>query len=558
MERARMTAGADDGFGDLLRRARRAAGHSQEELAERAGISARAISDLERGVNRVPRRDTLELIADALDLPKDERRRWERARRTMATQGGQADVRQPDDASTSGVPVPLTALVGREREIAEIRGLLFEGGVRLLTLTGPGGVGKTRLAVEVAQHAQAEDPKGVSFVSLGAVRNSDRVLAEIGRALRVREQAGTPIIDRLISHLASMRLLLVLDNVEQVIEAAGSFAVLLERCPALKLLVTSRTPLRIRGEQQYAVAPLAVPDGRRPPNVSTLADYPAVDLFVLRATQANSSFALTDENAATVAEICMRLDGLPLAIELAAARITALSPRMLLERLERPLALLAGGPRDLPDRQRTMRAAIQWSNDLLEPEEQRLFRRLSVFVGGWTLEAAEAVCETGVDTLDALVSLVEHGLVQHVEQLDGTTRYRMLEPIREFGLEQSRAAGEIGEAQQQLARFIARLIESGEPPRYWSPISDAWLQRCAIEHANIRTALDWRLEHEPVGALRLASSLYWFWRMHGYLIEGTRWLEEALHLNDGAPAPDRAKAIASLADLACWQSQFDR
>jgi predicted ATPase/DNA-binding XRE family transcriptional regulator len=385
-------------FGDLLRRHRIAAKLTQEALAERAGLSTRGVSDLERGARGLPRKDTLRLLLQALDLsPADRAALIAAARRPPATPlgGVQAD-------RLSGLPVPLTPLVGREADIAAVSGLLMEPAVRLLTLTGPGGTGKTRLALAVAERLLSDVADGVTFVPLAPLEDPSLVASAVAHQIGVREAAAQPLTEALITHLRNKRMLLVLDNVEHLLPAAPFIAELLVACPSLKMLVTSRVRLHVRGEREVPVPPLPLPHPTQVLGRDELALVPSVRLFVERAQDAKADFDLTEENAPAVAEICQRLDGLPLALELAAARIKILSPFALLARLDRRLPLLTGGAQDLPDRQQTLRKTIAWSYDLLSEEERILFRRLGVFAGGWTLEAAEAVAngDGGLDVFE--------------------------------------------------------------------------------------------------------------------------------------------------------------
>jgi predicted ATPase/DNA-binding XRE family transcriptional regulator len=550
-------------FGDLLRRARRAAELSQEELAERAGLSARAISDLERGVNRVPRRDTLEMLADALSINAEQRRQWERMRRAAAADASTAAQRaaRPSEQPAASPPMPLTELLGREQAVADVCRLLAAN--RLVTLIGPGGVGKTRLSLAIAQQAQADNPDGVQFISLAAIRDAGLVLTEIARLLGIDQRRAEPRVELVAGHLGRKRLLLVLDNVEQVVEAAPELAGLLERCAGLTILVTSRTPLRVRGEQLYPVAPLEVPCMRRLSDTAETARVPSVALFLQRMRQADPAFAVTEENVGTVVEICRRLDGLPLAIELAAARGRMLSPTALLVRLERPLALLTGGARDLPDRQRTMRATIEWSYDLLEPGEQWLLRRLSVFVGGWTLESAEAFAvgtgEPGIDIIDGLMALVDNCLVVRQEQPGQETRFTLLETIREFGLEQLNEVGEADVARQQHAGRLVRFALDSEPGLFWSPAETLlWFERYRVEHDNILAALSWLLETgQAESGLQLIGIAALVWIERGYHTEIRRWVDAFLRIGEDLPSEARMKALLAGGGTATWQGDLE-
>jgi predicted ATPase/transcriptional regulator with XRE-family HTH domain len=420
-------------FGDLLRHHRIAAGLTQEALAERAGLSTRGISDLERGARELPRKDTLRLLLQALDLaPADRTALVTAARHPPATEPRGV---HPD--RFSGLPVALTPLIGRETDVVSVTGLLNEPAVRLVTLTGPGGTGKTRLALAVAGRLAAVFPDGVAFVPLAALADPALVVSSIAQGLGVREAAGQTVIEALVAYLRDKRMLLVLNNFEHLLPAAPLVTDLLGADRSLSVLATSRVRLRLSGEREVMVPPLALPSAGSAPGRDELAHVPAVQLFVARAQDVKSDFALTDENASAVAVICQRLDGLPLAVELAAARIKILSPAALLARLDRRLPLLTGGLRDLPDRQQTLRKTMAWSHDLLGEQERALFRRLGVFAGGWTLEAAEAVAnrDGAVDVLEGVASLVDISLVRQSDQPDDEPRFMMLETIREFALE---------------------------------------------------------------------------------------------------------------------------
>jgi predicted ATPase/DNA-binding XRE family transcriptional regulator len=443
---------AREPFGELLRQFRSAGALSQDELAERTGLSRRGISDLERGLSLAPRFETVRLLADGLALAESQRAALLAAARPAP------QVESPDNGgqlSLGSLPVPLTRLVGREAELAALRAALLDDDVRWLSLTGPGGVGKTRLAIAVAAGLQQAFPDGTVFVDLSSLSDPDLVASTIAAALGVRGVARQTVLEALMAFVADKRLLLVLDNCERLLAAAPDLVALLEICPHLTIFSTSREPFRVRGEQQVPLAPLPLPQGDRPP-LGELTQSPAVALFVERATAIQPDFALSDANAVAVAAICQRLDGLPLAIELAAARVKTLPPEALWGRLERRLPLLTGGGRDLPARQRTMRDAIAWSYDLLSSQEQAFFRYLSVFAGGFTLRAAENVApslwqvarEAASDTLatlDLVGSLVEKSLLEAVPDPaagDGEEkRFRMLEIVREFGLEQLALAG---------------------------------------------------------------------------------------------------------------------
>jgi predicted ATPase/class 3 adenylate cyclase len=447
------------------------------------------------------------------------------------------------------LPTQATPFLGREREVTEAAALLRSSDARLVTLTGPGGTGKTRLALQVAAELLDAFPDGVFFVPLAALRDPELVPSAIASALGLRDQAGQTPVQAVREALAGKRLLLVLDNVEQVAGSAPFVGELLAAAPALEVLATSRLPLRLRAEREYPVTPLALP----PANATTpeqLLQYEAVRLFVERAQAVRSGFTLTPETAAAVAEITRRLDGLPLAIELAAARVRLLPPAALLARLEKRLPLLTGGPRDAPARQQTLRDAIAWSYDLLTANEQALFRRLSIFAGGFSLEAAEAVANPGaeLDVLDGLDRLSEHSLLRPVAGAEGEPRFVMLETIREYGLERLEEGGEAETARLAHTEFFLALVEEAEP-RLTSPEQLLWLERLEAEHDNLRAALGWALAGDAQVALRLAGGLAWFWYFRGYLREGRAWLDRTLAAS-GDPGPRHAVAFAAAGRLA--------
>jgi predicted ATPase/transcriptional regulator with XRE-family HTH domain len=529
-------------FGDLLRRARRASGLTQEQLAERAGLSARGVSDLERGIHRAPHRETLDLLADALRLTDVERSAWERARRRLSTRG--------TTPAAPRLPTPLTPLIGREREVRAVGALLRDPANRLMTITGAGGVGKTRLAIAVARHNAGSFPDGVGFADLSSIDDASLVLAAIAAALGVREAADQPLQESLISFIADRRLLLVLDNCEHVAEAAPNVLDLLASCPNLQVLSTSRARLNVSGEREYGLPPLRVPEDAENTDPLSARESEAVELFVQRARSVNAGFDLTSENVAVVAEICRRLGGLPLAIELAAARAKLLSPAEILGRLDQPLALLTGGARDLPSRQRTMRDTIRWSYELLNPEEQALLRRLSAFVGGWMLDAAERVsAESGAtkgEALDSLGGLVDYSLALQHEQSGNGTRYAMLETVRAFGLEELDRLGQMSDALDRHARYTVDLVEAAEPGLR-DHRQRSWFARLLAEQGNIRATLRRALIEGSVDieyGRRLAVALIWFWFTHNRFREARDWL--ALAAAAPAPPDDFLRARANV------------
>jgi predicted ATPase/class 3 adenylate cyclase len=469
------------------------------------------------------------------------------------------------DARRHNLPTHPTALLGRERELADVREL-FEGGARLVTLTGPGGTGKTRLGLQVAADLLENFEHGVFLVELAPISDPALVPSPIAQALGVRDVGSRPIVDALKEHLRSRSVLLLLDNFEQVLPAASVVVDLLASCPRLAVLTTSREPLRLRGEQEYAVPPLMLPEAGQIKTLEAVSRSPAVVLFVQRARGVRADFALTDANAPAVAEICAQLDGLPLAIELAAARVRLLTPEAMVQRLERRLPLLTGGPRGVAARQQTLRATIDWSFDLLDEDERRLFRRLSVFAGGFTLAAAEAVCGAdgprALPVLDGLDSLVAQSLVRRLDGAHDEPRFGMLETVREYAGEQLEASGEATEIRRRHADYFLALAEQAEPA-LWTAEQTAWLARLETEHDNMRAALAWS-QAEPgrmEAGLRLAGSLTWFWNGHGHFSEGRRWLEAAL-APDGArgsgATPARAKALSGAGMLAGQQGDYGR
>jgi predicted ATPase/class 3 adenylate cyclase len=435
------------------------------------------------------------------------------------------------DARSTNLPAQPTPLIGRDQEVAMVRDRVRREDGRLLTLTGPGGVGKTRLALQVAAEMLDDFIDGVFVVDLAPVRDAHLVISSIAQTLAIREAAGQPLIARVQEALRGRELLLVLDNFEQVLDAAPRVANLLAACPRLKVLITSRAALRVRGEQQIPVPPLALPDRIRRADVDAIARAPAVTLFVERAQAVQPTFTLTAMNASAVAEICQRLDGLPLAIELAATRIRLFTPETLLARLDNRLKLLTGGARDLPARQQTLRNTIDWSYNALDAGEQILFTWLAVFVGGWTEAAARALCndegDLPIDVLDGLTALLDQSLVRQVEDVAGEPRFTMLETIREYAWERLETSGEMVTLRHRHLAYYLALAKAAEP-RLSASDQLVWLDRLAQDYDNLQAALAWAVDHEPEVALRLSGALTDFWLTRGHPGEGRHWIERAL------------------------------
>ena len=460
-------------------------------------------------------------------------------------------------------PVQRTRFVGQEKEVAAARELLLRQDVRLVTVTGPGGIGKTRLAVEVASGLVERFPSGIHFVPLSAVSDPGLLASVILQTLGIREAGGQSPLDSLRKNLQdTLRapMLLVLDNFEHLMQAAPTVAEILAMAPNLKILVTSRAALHVYGEQEFPVPPLGLPDSKSMPALEVLAQCPAVALFVQRASAAKPDFELNRENAQVVAEICARLDGLPLAIELAAARVKVLSLTSMRTRLESRLQLLTGGARDLPQRQQTLRATIDWSYDQLSAAEQKLFRRLSVFVGGCTLEGVEAVCDTkgdlDLDLLDGMASMVDKSLVQQVEQANGEARFMMLETIREYAREKLEASSEKAMTKRAHAAYCLVLAE--EVGEQSGVAGTEWLGRFTLEHDNFRAGLEWLIETgDAEWGLRLGAALFQFWETREYLAEGSESLGRLLKLKGAAgPTKARQRALFAAGVLAHEQGDY--
>lgn len=454
------------------------------------------------------------------------------------------------------LPILPTPLVGRGREVAEVQQRLLLPDVRLLTLTGTGGTGKTRLALAVASAVERSFPHGVWFVDLSLLNDPALVVPTIAQALGVKEQPDEPLLATVGRSLQEWQAMLVLDNFEQVVDAAADAASLLERCPQLKLLVTSRTALSVYGEHQYQVPPLSLPDLAQLPPLEELARSEAVALFLQRARAAHAAFHATDDDAPAIAEICTRLDGLPLAIELAAARIRLMPPQALLARLSRRLDVLTSSVRNVPLRQQTLRNTIDWSYDLLDPAEQALFRRLSVFAGGCTFETAATVCggsEAGLSEsamVEELASLVDKSLLEQRGGLPGQPRFVMLETIREYALELLEGSGESAQIRDAHARLFLALAEEAEQ-ELLGPRQAEWFARLDAERENLRAALTWTLLSNPSETgVRIAAALFRFWDSRGQLAEGKRWLDRAVAASAEIEPVWRGRVLNAAGNLA--------
>jgi predicted ATPase/transcriptional regulator with XRE-family HTH domain len=557
---------SDVPFGAWLKQQRRALDLSREQLAGQIGCSISLLEKLETGERR-PSRQVAMRIALCLSIPAEQRESFLIAAR--AGRAPQERVQLPTPTApttlasphTSRLPAPMTSFIGREWEIATVAARLRTPEVRLLTLTGAGGVGKTRLALQIASGLHDAFPNGVWFVNLAPISDLAVVISTIAQTLGVREQPGMSPAETLRAALREQQLLMLLDNFEQVVAAAPELAQLLAGVPGLKLLVTSREALRLSGEHVVVVAPLAVPDSTLALGAEQLAQYAAAQLFVARAQAASERFHLTDANTPAVAAICARLDGLPLAIELAAAWVRLFQPVALLTRLEQRLPMLTRGPRDLPARQQTIRNTIEWSYYLLDAGEQTLFARLGVFVGGCTLEAAEGVCNADHDlpmeVLDGLAALVDKSLLKQAEAVAGDPRFVMLETIREYALERLAVSGEAEQLSRQHARFFFALAEEAEPQLFFR-LRAHWLERLEREHDNLRAALRWFTDQQAIEtSLRLGGMLCAFWDARGHVSEGRKWLDELLAL---AAAKQRtaahAKALLGAGNLAYTQGDY--
>ena len=543
-------------FGQLLRNYRRRIGLTQEELAERARLSARAISDLERGINQSPRLTTVRLLEEALQLEAADAARLRAAAQPPSVEVHATDHQQEiSSARRKSLPLLLSSFIGRERELTEVRQLLEHA--RLVTLTGAGGVGKTRLAVHVGDHLSDAYADGVWLIELAPVTDPALVPQTVASALGVQEQPRRALSETLAEWLNPRELLLLLDNCEHVLAACAELVdALLAACPNLRILATSREPLHLMGEFAWRVPSLSLPDPKRLPPTEHLTSYDAIRLFVERATAIRSDFTLTDQNATALVQVCHHLDGIPLALELAAARVEVLTVEQLAARLGHGLGLLTGGARTALPRQRTLRATVDWSYQLLTEPERALLRRLATFAGGWTLEAAEAICwGDGIEervVLDLLAALVGKSLVQ-MEDRNGEARYRLLETVREYAREKLQdSADEAVVRQRHLVWFLGLAERLAREAK--GPDQRALADRAEQEHDNIRAALEWSAAdtNDIEAGLRLVAAMRWFWAQRGFHREGRAWYSTFLARARGRTTP-RAWALREAGYLALRQ-----
>jgi predicted ATPase/DNA-binding CsgD family transcriptional regulator/transcriptional regulator with XRE-family HTH domain len=551
-------------FGEQLRQFRLRAGLSQEGLADRSGLTASAVGALELGTRKRPYPHTVGALADALGLSAEERVGFVAAASPPRHRGGtMLAARVANRAATRlNFRVPPTTVIGRAQESTDLRDLLAGPTGRLVTVTGVGGVGKTCLALRVAADVRGAFADGAWLVELAPVADPALVARATAAALGIPDVGGVAPLDAVVAFLEPKSLLLVLDNCEHVLDACAALAErLLARCPGVSVLATSREALEIVGERRLRLQPLSTPAPSESVAVDKLAQYPAIQLFLERSMVAAPDFRLTHENAPIVAQICAQVEGIPLALELAAARVRVLSVEQIAQRLDDALRLLSGGSRVAPSRQQTLIATLDWSRALLSEPEQAVFRRLGVFAGGCDLEAAESVCSgDGVDeadVLDLLARLVDRSLLV-VEQRAATTRYRLLEPVRQYAQRQLADANEAASTRRRHAWHYLALAERAEPELH-GPAQVAWQERLNLERDNLRAALRWAQEcHEPETSLRLAVALAPFWERRGHLGEGRQWLSAALAAQPSRAIPSvlQAQAFVASGRLAQWQADL--
>jgi non-specific serine/threonine protein kinase len=549
-------------FGDTLRRHRLARRLTQAELAEKASLSERAISDLERGLKR-PQRATVQLLIEAFGMTPDVAEEFERAARPRAEVARSG-------AAKHNLPAAATTFVGRTGEIERLLHVLElepsdVRSKRLVTLVGTGGMGKTRLAIEAARLLVDRYADGIRFVELAAVRDPSLLPQAVAAAVPVREQPGCTLQETLVASIRDLELLLILDNCEHLIQASAEQAALLLRaCPALRILATSREPLRIEGEHMWRLGPLSLPNPADDQQITMALRFEAVQLFVERAQSVAPEFALTARNVHAVMDTCFRLDGIPLALELAAARVRQMDVEQIAALLQDRFRLLVAGSRTAPQRHQTLRAAVDWSYELLSEAERRLFERLAAFSGGWTLHAAEAVCGGDVlaltNLLDVHGQLVDKSLV-YMDRADtrAPLRYGMLETLRQYAHERLMSGSTADAIALRHVEYYLAIAEQGEP-ELRGPRQVAWLERLEADHENLRAAWRWSIQHRPDLAMRLGATLWRFWELHGHLTEGRGCLEETLNPVHSSNAEDdlRARLFNGAGNLASTQGDFRR
>jgi predicted ATPase/DNA-binding XRE family transcriptional regulator len=533
-------------FGEELRRKRRASGLTQDQLSERSGVSIRAITDLERGVVNRPRLDTINLLAEGLDLSSDEREHWQELRRLATPYGKSGRQKAPD------LPVWPNRLIGREREIDELLQILRRPELRLVSITGAGGIGKTRVAAVTANRLADDFEHGIRFVDLVPVQSAPSVLPAIATGLHLRYSSDADLQGVISEYLQRRSILLVLDNLEHVIGAAPDIVTIISSSQRSKILVTSRARLQLLVEHEFPLATFRLPDETA---YAVGAQNPAIELFAERARQANRSLELTDENLPAIIEICRKLDGLPLAIELAAARTRVMSPEEMLPQIQQRMDLLSSPFHDLPHRHRTLRSTISWSYNLLQPNEQRMLRQLAVFVGSWSLDAVEHICNEAAEIVDTLSALIDSSLVERVNPTAPISRFRMLETIRQFSLEELQRSGEYANSRAAHARYVRDLTQRLSPELLGPDPVNA-MEQIDHEMPNIRLALDWAHEHETDLGQELAGSVSWYWlRVKGDLAEARTLIEKSLETPSDSSLV-RMRALAGLSWVAHMQQDI--